>query len=176
MDIDTVNNVLYITTAQNALVFRCALSTGCDSGVDFTTAFDPGLMSDVLDVVIDAVNGALFIALGDDVYRCLTSSACNETSDFAVVYDDTSGYVWSMAIDEVNNSLYLGNFNGDIIRCILISGCDSAEDYTTVYDTDFLILHLKLVLVQTKSILEQVSFIEEAAVSLLAQTHRPLIL
>ncbi|MEZ4195137.1 MAG: hypothetical protein R3B53_01935 [Candidatus Paceibacterota bacterium] len=63
MAVDSANGVLYAGSGNSGIIYRCALSTGCDSSGDFTEAYDsPALY--IYSLTIDSVNGVLYAGSG----------------------------------------------------------------------------------------------------------------
>ena len=135
--IDSVNRVLYAGSNLSGIIYRCALSTGCDEGGDFTTATDTQA-SDVYSLAIDTSGGVLYAGTGSGgiIYRCALSTGCDSTSDFTTAVDTAAVLIFSLAVDQTNGVLYAGSGAGGIIyRCALSTGCDSGGDFTTATDT-----------------------------------------
>ncbi|QQR64990.1 hypothetical protein IPH92_00190 [Candidatus Kaiserbacteria bacterium] len=141
LTVDSVNGVLYAGSDTNGYIYRCLLSTGCDSTGDFTIVYDTAstdmfaltIASSTLYVA--AITGAGF----GTIHRCLLSTGCDASGDFTEVLSSPVDFFYSFTVDSVNGVLYVGgSYAGtqeSIHRCLLSTGCEDWGDFSQAYST-----------------------------------------
>ena len=148
---DETNEVLYVGTAADGELLRCAVSTGCDDPADFTIAFDASVDQYINSLAVDEANGVLYLgsAFGSGIYRCLLSTGCDEQGDFSssVYAIPAESTTESLVIASSSGMLFAGSgFGaGKIVRCLLSTDCDASGDFAVVYDTSESSIHSLIV-------------------------------
>jgi len=138
--LDTNNNVLYannsLTFGGGSIVYRCATSTGCDTGGEWITSFNGDTANDNLyEMGFDATNSVIYTAgydaTGAELWRCdVTATSCDENGDWTKPRSVGSTNFVSILI--ANGILYVGrDFTDAIDRCLLSSDCDVTGDFST---------------------------------------------
>lgn len=136
---DPTNGVLYAgagTGTADGVVYRCAVSTGCDANSDWTLTLSSGDTM-IQAISVDTTQGIVFVgtySLGK-IFTCPTSSNCDAQADWTEAYDTPTNGIMDFTIDTTDGYIYAATHGSGIIyRCLLSSGCNSANEWTTSFD------------------------------------------
>jgi len=136
--IDTDNNVVYVGYYDGYIVgggaiYRCHLSTGCDTSGDWTVAYS-NESYDYSSLVFDNTNNTIYATATDIsagvIRRCATSTGCDDDGDWTTI--NIAKQMKGIVIDDDNNVIYAGDSAGDLYRCDLSTGCDAVGEWSLI--------------------------------------------
>lgn len=138
---DSVNGVMYATTAWDPVILRCPMSSGCDSSGDWAEVYEASNPDNsIRSIVFDPTSGLLF-ALGEqNIFRCDTTTGCDIPGEWTSVYSVGDDDGQRLVVDTNNSVLYIGTDNATlkyVHRCdIAATGCDASGDFTVTAPYD----------------------------------------
>jgi hypothetical protein len=132
-------NALYATSfnsgVNDAKIFRCQTSTGCDASGDWTESLDTSVQY-IIDITVDTANGVIYASGSDNIYRCDLSTNCDASGDWTVSTGTIPGVSDEIEFEIDNQILYVGSEDsGKLYRCDTSTNCDASGDWALAYDT-----------------------------------------
>ena len=152
---DPINNVLYAGSGSggdDGIIYRCATSSGCDTGATDWSAVLNTSGDIIQDIILDTTNNVLYAnnALtfggGSVVYRCPTSTGCDTSGEWTATFSGTAAgdNLYEMGYDATNSVLYAAGYDAtgaELWRCnVATTSCDENGDWTkprSVASTNF---------------------------------------